>query len=131
MIDTPTAWSILCTPLGIAAGLGWIRCARMLKSQAVAWKHTCDRAFAGKMKAETALRESQEAASYYSSQWRRTQALASDLQERLDTEAAKRSSITSRGNLTRAAKRRAAKEARRLELEQNVADRAEPVRKAA
>jgi hypothetical protein len=127
LIDTPTAWSILCTPLGIAAGLGWIRCARMLaasdrklkiaKDDAAHWRYEHDWVASQRDNSDSFVE-------HLAKQLQGSQARATDLEDRLRKIEQSRHNAAKVGRAAQLAQQSAAKEARRLELEQNVADRA-------
>lgn len=131
MIDTPTAWSILCTPLGIAAGLGWIRCARMLaKARAWSVQLECMKDdYRAKLAASQAgmLRLHAEWKTHHDSISRIAEAdraRAIDAEDRLRKIEQSRHASAKHARAAQLAQQSAAKEARRLELERNVADRA-------
>jgi len=68
MIDTGTVWAIISTPLGIAAGLGWMRCARMLKvakDTSAYLDRTLSHRTGERDRAKQAVVHAQDAASYY------------------------------------------------------------------
>lgn len=111
------AFGALSTGLGIAAGIGWMRSASHYKWAIEGWERACD---LHRIWRRETLEQRDKAV-----------ARAIDAEDRLQAIERQRSDNTRRGNLTKAAKRKAAIAATTSQLQQNIADRAEPVRQAA
>lgn len=121
------AWASLSTPLGIAAGIGWMRENRLLRiarDRSAYLDRTLMHRTEERDQAKAALVHAQDAASYYAR-------LAVDAEDQLRKIEQTRHNAAKTARAAQIAQQRAAKEARRLELEQNIADRARKPRLAA